>query len=160
MRVEGCESCHSPHGSTNAKLLKRPVVFTMCIRVPQWSRQRSDARTTAYRFKAVLITCWTRAIKSAPLATCGFMARTAIRTSCDETPLSSQPPCFRVLRLDAQQTVAPTTDPVGVDERRKSRKLQRGPKLGVRLSPQRCRRQPRRVSKPGELRQRRAPAGQ
>ena len=31
IRVEGCESCHSPHGSMNAKLLKRPVVFTMCL---------------------------------------------------------------------------------------------------------------------------------
>lgn len=31
IRVEGCESCHSPHGSPNAKLLRRPVVFTMCL---------------------------------------------------------------------------------------------------------------------------------
>jgi DmsE family decaheme c-type cytochrome len=31
IRVDGCESCHSPHGSTNAKLLKRPVVFTVCL---------------------------------------------------------------------------------------------------------------------------------
>ncbi len=31
VRVEGCESCHSPHGSMNAKLLRRPVVFTMCL---------------------------------------------------------------------------------------------------------------------------------
>lgn len=31
VRVEGCEICHSPHGSTNARLLKRPVVFTMCL---------------------------------------------------------------------------------------------------------------------------------
>ena len=31
VRVEGCESCHVPHGSTNAKMLRRPVVFTMCI---------------------------------------------------------------------------------------------------------------------------------
>lgn len=29
--IEGCEACHSPHGSTNAKLLKRPVVFTLCL---------------------------------------------------------------------------------------------------------------------------------
>ena len=27
----GCETCHSPHGSTNARLLKRPVVFTVCL---------------------------------------------------------------------------------------------------------------------------------
>lgn len=31
MRVEGCEACHSPHGSTNSRLLRRPVVFTMCL---------------------------------------------------------------------------------------------------------------------------------
>ena len=29
--VEGCEICHQPHGSTNAKLLRRPVVFTLCL---------------------------------------------------------------------------------------------------------------------------------
>jgi predicted CXXCH cytochrome family protein len=29
--VDGCESCHNPHGSTNAKLLKRPVVYTLCL---------------------------------------------------------------------------------------------------------------------------------
>ena len=31
VRVEGCESCHAPHGSTNARLLRRPVVFTLCL---------------------------------------------------------------------------------------------------------------------------------
>jgi DmsE family decaheme c-type cytochrome len=31
VRVDGCETCHSPHGSTNAKLLRRPVVFTVCL---------------------------------------------------------------------------------------------------------------------------------
>jgi len=29
--VEGCEICHHPHGSVNAKLLRRPVVFTLCL---------------------------------------------------------------------------------------------------------------------------------
>jgi DmsE family decaheme c-type cytochrome len=32
VRVEGCGVCHVPHGSTNAKLLQRPVVFTLCLR--------------------------------------------------------------------------------------------------------------------------------
>jgi DmsE family decaheme c-type cytochrome len=32
VRVEGCGVCHMPHGSTNAKLLVRPVVFTLCLR--------------------------------------------------------------------------------------------------------------------------------
>ncbi len=31
VRVDGCETCHNPHGSMNAKLLKRPVVFTVCL---------------------------------------------------------------------------------------------------------------------------------
>lgn len=31
VRVDGCESCHSPHGSTNAKMLRRPAVFTTCL---------------------------------------------------------------------------------------------------------------------------------
>jgi DmsE family decaheme c-type cytochrome len=31
VRVEGCASCHSPHGSTNSSLLRRPVVFTLCL---------------------------------------------------------------------------------------------------------------------------------
>lgn len=31
VRADGCETCHSPHGSTNAKLLNRPAVFTVCL---------------------------------------------------------------------------------------------------------------------------------
>jgi DmsE family decaheme c-type cytochrome len=31
VRVEGCEICHYPHGSTNTRLLRRPVVFTLCL---------------------------------------------------------------------------------------------------------------------------------
>jgi DmsE family decaheme c-type cytochrome len=31
VRVDGCESCHVPHGSTNSKLLRRPVVYTVCL---------------------------------------------------------------------------------------------------------------------------------
>jgi len=31
VRVDGCASCHSPHGSTNTKLLRRPLVFTVCL---------------------------------------------------------------------------------------------------------------------------------
>ena len=31
VRVEGCEMCHAPHGSDNSRLLRRPVVFTMCL---------------------------------------------------------------------------------------------------------------------------------
>ena len=31
VRVEGCDACHMPHGSTNAKLLRRPVTFTLCL---------------------------------------------------------------------------------------------------------------------------------
>jgi len=31
VRVDGCETCHEPHGSMNARLLRRPVVFTVCL---------------------------------------------------------------------------------------------------------------------------------
>jgi DmsE family decaheme c-type cytochrome len=31
VRVDGCEVCHNPHGSTNAKLLRRTSVFTTCL---------------------------------------------------------------------------------------------------------------------------------
>jgi DmsE family decaheme c-type cytochrome len=31
VRVDGCETCHQPHGSPNARLLRRPVVFTQCL---------------------------------------------------------------------------------------------------------------------------------
>jgi DmsE family decaheme c-type cytochrome len=31
VRVDGCEMCHAPHGSTNTRLLKRPLVFTLCL---------------------------------------------------------------------------------------------------------------------------------
>ncbi len=31
VRVDGCETCHYPHGSANSRLLKRPVVFTLCL---------------------------------------------------------------------------------------------------------------------------------
>ncbi len=31
VRVEGCDRCHFPHGSTNSRLLRRPVVFTVCL---------------------------------------------------------------------------------------------------------------------------------
>jgi DmsE family decaheme c-type cytochrome len=29
--VEGCTACHFSHGSTNTRLLRRPVVFTLCL---------------------------------------------------------------------------------------------------------------------------------
>lgn len=31
VRIDGCESCHLPHGSTNTRLLKRPVTLTLCL---------------------------------------------------------------------------------------------------------------------------------
>jgi DmsE family decaheme c-type cytochrome len=31
VRVEGCATCHNPHGSTNPRLLARPAVFTLCL---------------------------------------------------------------------------------------------------------------------------------
>jgi len=31
VRIDGCETCHYPHGSMNGRLLRRPVVFTLCL---------------------------------------------------------------------------------------------------------------------------------
>lgn len=31
VRVDGCETCHMPHGSANARLLKRPTAFPLCL---------------------------------------------------------------------------------------------------------------------------------
>ncbi len=31
LRVDGCSACHLPHGSANARLMKRPAVFTLCL---------------------------------------------------------------------------------------------------------------------------------
>ena len=45
VRVDGCETCHTPHGSANARLLKRPAVFTVCLEchngVPGFGRDQS-----------------------------------------------------------------------------------------------------------------------
>jgi DmsE family decaheme c-type cytochrome len=30
-RIDGCDTCHSAHGSPNPRLLKRPVVATLCL---------------------------------------------------------------------------------------------------------------------------------
>jgi DmsE family decaheme c-type cytochrome len=31
LRVDGCMSCHVPHGTANSRMLTRPVVFTLCL---------------------------------------------------------------------------------------------------------------------------------
>jgi DmsE family decaheme c-type cytochrome len=31
VRVEGCDTCHYPHGANNTRLLRRPVVMTLCL---------------------------------------------------------------------------------------------------------------------------------
>ncbi len=31
VQVGGCETCHQPHGSTNARMLRRPTVMQVCI---------------------------------------------------------------------------------------------------------------------------------
>ena len=43
VNIEGCETCHAPHGSTNTRLLRRPVVYTLCLEchngVPPFGRE-------------------------------------------------------------------------------------------------------------------------
>jgi DmsE family decaheme c-type cytochrome len=31
VRIDGCTACHQPHGSINNRLLRRPVVFVLCL---------------------------------------------------------------------------------------------------------------------------------
>ncbi len=49
VRVDGCESCHSPHGSTNPRLLRRPTVMTLCLEchngAPGFGRQGDGVPT-------------------------------------------------------------------------------------------------------------------
>ena len=49
VRVDGCETCHYPHGSTNSRLLRRPVVFTLCLEchngADSFGRQNSGVLT-------------------------------------------------------------------------------------------------------------------
>ncbi len=49
VRADGCQSCHVPHGSTNARMLKRPVVFTLCLEchngAANFGRQRDGILT-------------------------------------------------------------------------------------------------------------------
>jgi len=51
VRVDGCEACHAPHGSMNARLLKRPAVFTLCLEchngVGDFGRQGDGVRLTS-----------------------------------------------------------------------------------------------------------------
>ena len=51
VRVEGCEICHMPHGSMNPKLLRRPVVFTVCLSATT-APIRSARATTGYRLQS------------------------------------------------------------------------------------------------------------
>lgn len=49
VRVDGCQGCHVPHGSTNSRLLKRPVVFPLCLEchngVAPFGRQANGIQT-------------------------------------------------------------------------------------------------------------------
>ena len=31
VRIDGCQTCHMPHGSTNPRMLTRPTIFTVCL---------------------------------------------------------------------------------------------------------------------------------
>jgi DmsE family decaheme c-type cytochrome len=48
VRIDGCETCHAPHGSPNARLLRRPVVYTICLEchngAPGFGRQGDGIR--------------------------------------------------------------------------------------------------------------------
>lgn len=50
VRVDGCETCHQPHGSMNSRLLRRPVVFTLCLQchngADSFGRERNSVFAT------------------------------------------------------------------------------------------------------------------
>lgn len=50
VRVDGCNSCHAPHGTANPKMLKRPAVFTTCLEchngASDFGRQGDGVKTT------------------------------------------------------------------------------------------------------------------
>ena len=78
-RVEGCEICHAPHGSTNTRLLKRPLVSPSVSNATPEAAPL-DARPTASRCSPDRTTWQTPSIKTAPPATCAFTVR--MRTAC------------------------------------------------------------------------------
>ena len=82
VRVEGCDACHVPHGSTNAKLLRRPVVFTLCLECHNGAGTFGRENTGVFVADQLRITCSIRNIRNARCATCAFTGRTAIRRSC------------------------------------------------------------------------------
>lgn len=50
VRVDGCNSCHAPHGTANPRMLKRPAVFTTCLEchngASDFGRQGDGVKTT------------------------------------------------------------------------------------------------------------------
>jgi DmsE family decaheme c-type cytochrome len=52
VRVEGCGFCHVPHGSANARMLRRPAVFTLCLECHTgaggFGRQGDGIRRTSF----------------------------------------------------------------------------------------------------------------
>ena len=67
VRIDGCESCHFPHGSTNARLLKRPVLFTVCLECHTGGGSAAREKASP---RNLLLTTWpTRDIGTAPRAT-------------------------------------------------------------------------------------------
>ena len=81
VRVEGCEVCHYPHGSMNAKLLQAAGGIHGLPGVPQRRRIASARATTACRLNPTNTTCSTRSSRNAPPATWPYTAPTAIRFS-------------------------------------------------------------------------------
>ena len=80
MRIEGCETCHIPHGSMNAKLLRRPVVFTLCLECHNGSASGLTGggvplQTSRHNLLR------SRNTRGAPRATCASTGRTPTSTS-------------------------------------------------------------------------------
>ena len=74
VRVEGCETCHNPHGSMNAKLLRRPVVFTVCLECHNGGGTGTRGKGVACSRRGTI--CSIPSTRGAPPATFAFTGRT------------------------------------------------------------------------------------
>ncbi|MGA3200972.1 MAG: DmsE family decaheme c-type cytochrome [Bryobacteraceae bacterium] len=52
VRIDGCQTCHMPHGSNNPRMLTRPAVFTMCLECHNGAGQFGIMNNGVYHLSA------------------------------------------------------------------------------------------------------------
>ena len=163
VEVEGCETCHQPHGSTNARLLKRPTVFTLCLECHNGQGNFGSfgpAFSTACRIRR-RTTIWPiRGFRTAPRATSRFTGRTPASSSSGRSRRTMKtlisiplwPRCS--LRARASRRLRPHQRAGRQSARRQHRRLQHHAVLRARLSLRDHRRRFRHVPQHGQLHRR------